>query len=126
MRRCDMVNVMENTNKAVENAVVVPKLNFRTENGGVSNKTRNAVKAQASTAVGNVLDMGNMRFEYVESKKCFVAHVADDAKTGEPVYVVLDLAVTDMHPENRAARKSRAGASKGKAKSTEVVPNLFG
>lgn len=99
------------------------EIKFRTENGGVSNKVRNAVKKQAAVAVGNVLDMGNLNFEWVAEKGCFCAIVAVDEKTQKPVYVILDTTVTDMHPLDRAERKSRAGKSKPVAK-TEV-PELF-
>ena len=100
-------------------------VNFRTEKGGVSNKTRNAIKGQASVAVGNVLDMGNLTFEYIPEKGAFCAHVANDAKTGEAVYVVLDMSVTDMHPLDRAKRASRAGKSKANTSTKVEVPELF-
>ena len=98
-------------------------INFRTENGGVSNKVRNAVKTQASVAVGHVLDMGGIKFAYVAEKGAFVAQIATDTKTGEPVYAVLDLTITDLHPADRKARASRAG--KSKPAKTEQVPELF-
>ena len=98
-------------------------IQFRTANGGVSNKVRNAVKTQASTAVNHILDQGNIRFEYVPEKGCFCAVIAVDERTQKQVYLVLDLTVTDMHPSDRAERKSRAG--KSKAKVTPETPNLF-
>ena len=106
-----MVNYMTNT------------LYFRTEKGGVSNKARTAIKSQASKAVGTALDVDNLKFEYVEDKACYVMEIGTDATTGNPVYVTLDLKVTDMHPSDRAARKSRAGKSKPAAK--VEVPDLF-
>lgn len=98
-------------------------IKFRTENGGVSNKTRNAVKKQAAVAVDGILADGNIKFEYVAEKGCFCAVVAVDEITQKSVYVVLDLTVTDMHPADRAERKSRAGKSKPAKK--ESVPTLF-
>ena len=102
---------------------MIKNIQFRTERGGVSNKVRNAVKTQAGAAVGHILGEGNIKFEYVPEKGAFCAIVAVDERTQKPVYLVLDMTVTDMHPADRAERKSRAGKSKPAAKNE--TPNLF-
>ena len=96
-------------------------LNFRTENNGTSSKVRNAIKEQAVPAVSNAFDAAELGFDFVADKNCFIKQVGVDAITGNPVYVTLDLKVTDKHPSDRAKRKSRS-----KKGSTKVdVPVIF-
>jgi hypothetical protein len=78
---------------------------FYTENGGVSAKTRKTIQV----ATVNQLRDGSVSelLEPTDKDNILVAPVAETER-GETIYSIVEVKVSTLHPNDRAKRKSKA------------------